>query len=152
MNQLERVNKDCKVVWENIRESFDGYITCDNKLYCYLTKLENGRIGVYWPKWYYLSVCYLYQQDDGEWEENTNEEECYYPGFNGDGSWSDYDWYDHLKHIDEGVRVQVHTRRYASVEIDEDGDMDFETWDNGESCVYSDVIKVNGKVVNYEEE
>jgi len=151
---INNISKDCELVWESNRPGYDGCIRNSyNKghIYCYLNKIENGRIAVNWPKWCYLSVCFFYLEND-VWEEAYDEEEPYYPGFWDSMSWSDYDWHDELKNMEEGMRAQVHVRRHAYVEIDEDGDMDFETWDNSDSCVWADVIKVNGKVVNYEEE
>ena len=143
------LTEGCTLKWESIThrgETYDGCVRDDKHIYCYVTKEQDNKIGVYYPKWEWFSVCYS-RLVDGEWEEDTNLEECYYPGL-GDGVEPEESAFTGME---EGMKADVHRRRYAYFEMFEDGEWVDNTWDNGESYVDKEVIMKNGVVVPYEE-
>jgi len=143
---IENLSDGCSIVWEE-KSGADAYI--DNAPAYFVTDDKGNIDGVFWGKWCWYSIVFL-RLIDGEWVEDTNMEECYYPGFRNDPIDPDI---NSLTWMEEGMRAQVHRRRTASCGLDDYGDFAFDTWYNGESVVLGgeDVIMKNGKLIPFED-
>ena len=143
------------ITWEKQTyhyEQYDGFFT--NHEGVLIQKIDEENAFIHWGKWEYYSIAVYDNVEDYEnGEENYNKETPCYVGLEEDIP--DYMECDNflpllLENYHDGMILEIHPRRYAGVKMNlSTGEVDWETWDNGESYVDSTYVIRDGKCIPF---
>ena len=139
------------IIWEENtyrNETYQGY--CESNWEVRVKKVGDN-ISLHWAKWvFYTIVQYDSIEEYENGEENYDMEEFCYTGLEEDiPHYHELNWKG-TPSDNEGVVYQIHPRRFAFVMLDNEGNPNWDTWDNGESYVDSTWVVQNGTLVPLE--
>ena len=142
------------ITWEENKyrwETYDGFFTNNEEVR--IKKLDDETGVIHWGKWVYYSICVFDSVEDyREGEENYDMETPCYVGYEEDIP-EEENLHTMVWGWKEGMILQIHPRRYAGVEFSlVDGEVNWDTWDNGESYVDSTYIIQDGKCILWYDE